>query len=282
MIFKNLFYFLLFGSIFIALCAIAMCLETNILLKLPLNSLGFYLFVFGATLVQYNLHYVSKTAAIDGSPRLHWSKHRKKTHYILILLGTAMIIYGLITFPLHHYIVLIILGIVSFLYSFPFVPTKSGRKRLKDFGLLKITTLSLMWTLVTVWFPVNMLPFDHTAFAFVFAKRFIFIFVLCLVFDIRDATVDSRHGIRTMPVMFGSKGSYLLGYALLALLVVINIAEYYLIGNDYLWAFLCSIMVTGLVVRYSEKNNSDITCLFGIDGMMLLQAILVIIFRLNQ
>ncbi len=282
MIFKKLFHFLLFGSIFIAICAVAMCIETNILLKLPLNSIGFYLFVFGATLVQYNLHYVSKTAAIDGSPRLHWSRHQQKTHYILITLGTAMIIYGLITFPLHHYIVLMILGAASFLYSFPFLPAKNGRKRLKDFGLLKIVTLSLMWTLVTVWFPVNRMPFDITAFLFVFGKRFIFIFILCLVFDIRDAVVDSKHGIRTMPVMLGIRKSFLICYALLVLLVFINVAEYFIFGSDYLLAFLLSIVVTAMVVRYSEKENSDITCLFGIDGMMLLQAILVIIFRLNQ
>lgn len=282
MIFKKLFYFLLFGSIFIALCAVGMCIETNILLDLPLNSMGFYLFVFGATLVQYNLHYVSKTAAIDGSPRLHWSKHQKKSHYLLILIGTGMIIYGLITFPLHHYVVLLILGVVSFVYSFPILPSKDGRKRLKDFGLLKIITLSLMWTLVTVWFPVNMLEFNSTVFFFVFAKRFIFIFILCLVFDIRDSTVDSQHGIRTMPVMLGSRRSFLVCYALLLLLAVINIVEYNTIGNRYLWAFLLSILATGMVVRYSENENSDITCLFGIDGMMLLQAVFVIFFRLNQ
>lgn len=258
-----------------------MCMETNILLNLPFNAVGFYIFVFGATLVQYNLHYVSKTVAIDGSPRLHWSKHQKKTHYLLIAAGTLMIAYGLITFPLHHYVVLLILGVVGFIYSFPFIPVMGTRKRLKDFGLMKIVTLSLMWTLVTVWFPANQLSFDPQVFIFVFIKRFVFIFVLCLVFDIRDATVDATHGIRTLPVLFGIKHAYTLCYLLLLLLVLLNVAEYFITGNAYLWAFIISIFATGAVILYSQKNNSDITCLFGIDGMMLLQSLLVWLFSLN-
>lgn len=256
-------------------------METNILLQLPFNSAGFYVFVFGATLVQYNLHYVSKTVAIDGSPRLHWSKHQKRTHYILIGMGIVMIIYGLVNFPLHHYVVLLTLGVIGFVYSFPFLPVMGTRKRLKDFGLLKIITLSLMWTLVTVWFPANQLPYDTVVFLFVFIKRFIFIFVLCLVFDIRDASVDASHGIQTLPVLIGIRNAYFICYGLLMLLLCINLAEYFVTGSKFIDAFFISILATALVVRYSQKNNSDITCLFGVDGMMLLQALLVWLFSLK-
>lgn len=281
MILQRFFHFLLFGSIFISLCAVALCMETNILLQLPFNSVGFYVFVFGATLVQYNLHYVSKTVAIDGSPRLHWSKHQKRTHYILIGMGIVMIIYGLVNFPLHHYVVLLTLGVIGFVYSFPFLPVMGTRKRLKDFGLLKIITLSLMWTLVTVWFPANQLPYDTLVFLFVFIKRFIFIFVLCLVFDIRDASVDASHGIQTLPVLIGIRNAYFICYGLLMLLLCINLAEYFVTGSKFIGAFFISILATALVVRYSQKNNSDITCLFGVDGMMLLQALLVWLFSLK-
>ena len=281
MILQRFFYFLLFGSIFISLCAVAMCMETNILLHLSYNSVGFYVFVFGATLVQYNLHYVSKTVAIDGSPRLHWSRHQKQTHYILIGFGICMILYGLLTFPLHHYVVLLILGVIGFIYSFPIIPVRGTRKRLKDFGLLKIITLSLMWTLVTVWFPANQLVFDSTIFLFVFIKRFIFIFILCLVFDIRDASVDAPHGIHTLPVILGTRKAYFICYGLLVLLLCINLAEFFWIRGEFILAFLISIIATAGVVRYSQKNNSDVTCLFGVDGMMLLQALLVWLLSLK-
>lgn len=277
---KSFFHFILFSSIFISCCAVAFCIETNILLGLPLNSVGFYLFVFGATLVQYNLHYVSKTIAIDGSPRLAWTHKQKRTHHILTAIGAVMVAYSLFSFELKHYIVLLVLGGVSFLYSFPFLPF-AKRKRLKDFGVFKIIILSLMWTLVTVWFPVNTAAYSDTLFTFIFIKRFIFMFVLCMVFDIRDRQVDQSQDINTLAVILGIKKAYSLTYFFLILFVIIVIIENILFPGSYLIAFLISSIATAAVIEYSKKNNSDVTCLFLVDGMMLLQAILVVLFSLK-
>ncbi len=281
MILQRIFHFILFGSIFISLCAVALCMQTNLVLGLPLNSFWFYAFVFGATLVQYNLHYVSKTIAIDGSPRLNWTRHQKKTHYILISIGTVLIIASLFSFSLQHYFVLAALGVIAFLYSFPLIPSRSGYKRLKDFGLLKILTLSLLWTLVTVWFPVNRMPFDPVAFAFVFAKRFVFMFILCLLFDIRDEVVDRKQQIWTLAVMLGASGSYKWCYIILGIFVLITVIEFLFFGGQFLVPLLLSATATAGMIEYSKKHNSDITCLFGVDGMMLLQSLLVFLFTLK-
>lgn len=277
---RSAFHFLLFSSIFISLCAVSFCVQTSILLNLPLNNTGFYFFVFGATLVQYNLHYVSKKVAIDGSPRLTWTRNRQKTHYVLIGLGMAMILYSLFTFELVHYFILLILGIISFLYSFPFLPFPN-KKRLKDFGVVKILVLSLVWTLVTVWFPASTFTYDPELFYFVLIKRFIFMFVLCMVFDIRDSLIDKEAGINTVAVLLGSKKAYSFTYLMLALFVIIVIIENILFPGRFLFAFLISAVVTAGVIQYSKKNNSDITCLFGVDGMMLLQSLLIWLFSLN-
>ncbi len=255
-------------------------MQTSVLLGLPLNNHGFYFFVFGATLVQYNLHYVSKKVAVDGSPRFAWTHYRKKTHYVLIAVGTLMIFYSLFTFELVHYFILLVLGLISFLYSFPFLPF-ARKKRLKDFGVVKIFVLSLVWTLVTVWFPASTFTYHTELFYFVLVKRFIFMFVLCLVFDIRDMKVDKEAGILTIPVLVGRDRAYSLSYALLIFFILIVLIENLLYPGRFLIPFLISVIATTAVIQYSKKNNSDITCLFGIDGMMLLQSILIWIFTLN-
>lgn len=257
-----------------------MCIQTNILLGLPLNSIGFYFFVFGSTLVLYNFHYISKTAAIDGSPRLAWSKSRQRTHRILIGAGIIIILLTLFTFELRHYFVLLVLGCISFLYSFPFIPLGS-RKRLKDFGVIKIITLSLIWTLVTVWFPVSTMLFGKTIFWFVFIKRFIFIFALCMVFDIRDLAIDKKESINTISVLLGREKAYGITYVMLVSFILIVVLENILFPGRFLIPFLISIGATTMVVAYSKKNNSDITCLFGVDGMMILQSLLIFVFSLN-
>ena len=278
---KDLLAFILFSSIFIAVCAVSFAIETNIILGLPLNSFGFYGFIFGATLFQYNLHYVQKNKATANSARLAWSRKNKNIHYFLLVLAFLLIIISLVSFSLKHLYVLLLLGVIAFLYSFPFLPF-GKKKRLKEFGILKIITLSLLWTLVTVWFPVNTMSYDPALFSFVFAKRFLFMFVLCLLFDIRDADIDSDNGIKTFPVRFGNTKSYLLAYLILGIFLLLSGFQYFYWGNSGIFiAMIISVLVTFLVIQMTKKNHSDYIFLAGIDGMMLLQALLVYVFSLK-
>lgn len=276
---KKLFELVLFGSIFIGCCTVALCMQTNIVLGLPLNPPYFYVFVFGATLTQYNLHYVTKTSAIDGSRRLQWSLKNRKTHFLLLGIGVIMIIYSLFGFSLYHFGVLILLGGIAFFYSFPMLFLG---KRIKDFGILKILTLVLLWTLVTVWFPANRMGYDPAEFAFIFFRRFVFMFVLCLLFDIKDGPVDRLQGIRTLGVMLSKKSAHLLCYALLTLFVLMSLGHYlFAPGDGFFLAMLLSAIATGYIVYATRNNNSDVLYLAGVDGMMLLQFLLVYVFSLN-
>lgn len=279
--FKKAWELILFGSIFIASCAVAFCMETNILLGLPLNSFSFYSFVFGATLVQYNLHYLVKTIAVKDSMRLAWSQRNKTIHFILLGIGIILILFSFFSFHLKHFIVLLCLGGVAFLYSFPFLPF-GKKRRIKDYGFLKIVTLALLWTLVTVWFPVNKMGYDPYLFSFVFAKRFVFMLVLCLLFDVRDIEIDSKEKINTLAVMIGKKKAYSVSYLLLIVFVIFSFAQYfYFPQTGFLMAMLVSAMGTYATIEFTKKNNSDLIYLAGIDGMMLLQAMLVYVFSLK-
>lgn len=254
-----------------------MCIETNLLLHLRLNTPGFYFFVFGATLVQYNMHYFFKKTAVANSKRLAWSLKNKGVHKVLVVFGLALIIYSLFSFRLHHFIILLVLGAVAVLYSFPFLPF-THKKRIKDFGLLKITTLALLWTLVTVWFPVDGESFLALSFLLIFVRRFIFIFLLCLLFDIRDIEVDRKENIATLAVKLGEKNSYVLCYILLIIFITLSAIQFiYRPDTIQLAAMLLSAAATIITIEFIKKNNSDVVYLACIDGMMFLQALLVII-----
>jgi len=278
---KKLGEFILFSSIFIAICAVSLCIETNLLLQLPLNTFSFYCFVFGATLVQYNLHYLVKTTAVENSQRLAWSSKNKIIHRVLLFTGVALILFSFLSFRLHHFIILAILATVAFLYSFPVLPFFK-KKRIKDYGFLKIITLALLWTLVTVWFPVNNFLFEKNIFVFVFFKRFVFMFMLCLLFDIRDIEIDRQENITTLAVFLGKKKSYLLVYNFLIFFVILSFFQFlYFADKGVLIAMLLSAAATFFTVELTKKINSDLVYLFGIDGMMLLQAILVYLLSLK-
>ncbi len=256
-------------------------METNIILGLPLNTLGFYSFIFGATLFQYNMHYVLKVTAAEDSARLAWTRKNKNVHYLLICIGFSLIIFSLFSFHLRHFYVLLCLGAVAFLYSFPALPF-GKKKRLKEYGILKIITLSLLWTLVTVWFPANNMPYNTGLFWLVFSKRFLFMLVLCLLFDMRDTEIDRKTGIRTFPVRFGIKNSYYFSYFILVIFLILSFVQYYYWDRpEFLFAMIISVVVTFIVIQLTKKYQSDFIFLAGIDGMMLLQALLVYLFSLK-
>lgn len=273
--FNKLVDFFLFGSIFISLCAVALCIETSLLLNLPLKNPGFYFSVFGATLVQYNLHYFFKTSAIPNSRRLAWSLENKAAYKILITAGLVIMVYSLFSLPLRHYIIFSVMAILAFCYSFPLRPFTN--KKIKDFGLPKIITLALVWTTVTVWLPADNINFTDLSFQLVLVMRFIFIFILCLLFDIRDTDIDRKENISTLPVKLGNKRSYQWCYLLLVIFILLAITQYAcFVGMMQFLAMMISGLITVGIIEYSKKYNDDLVYLVCIDGMMLLQALLVI------
>lgn len=266
---------LIYGCIFISLCAVSMSLETSMMLHIPFNHFFFYLFIFSATLFQYNLHYYIKTSANKHSARFAWSNAHKSIHLLFAVAGVAGMLLSLRFLTLKHDLALLGIGIISAMYSLPVLPFRK-RKRIKDFGLLKIITLSLVWTLVTVWFPVIHLQKISLAFWLVFFRRMIFLFVLCLAFDIRDVPVDAREGIRTLPVSIGVKNAYLLIYLLLILFVGLSVWHMFASPEPLmLAAMIISAMATYWIIDYARMHRHDMVYLLGVDGMMILQALLV-------
>jgi 4-hydroxybenzoate polyprenyltransferase len=107
-------------------------------------------------------------------------------------------------------------------------------------------------------------------------------FILCLLFDMRDIEVDRSEKINTLAVVLGHRKSYILSYLLLVVFVLLSIAQYFYIPQlHFLIPMLISAAATFVTIEITKKSNSDFVYLAGIDGMMLLQAILVYLFSLK-
>lgn len=265
----------IYGAIFISFCTVGLCMETSLLLGLSFNSFYFYLLVFSATLGQYNIHYYIKREANPDSDRFFWSVQHKKVHLILNIIGAAGLIIGLFHLKPKNFMVLGIIAVITILYSFPFLPFKK-KKRLKDFGLLKIFALSYVWTLITVWFPVITLTKVTPDFQLIFMQRFVFMFVLCLAFDMRDVETDSKSGIHTLPVTLGKRISNQIIIFSLVVFLILSLMHFRItLHFMQLNGMILSALATYFTIEYAKSRNTDIIYLAGVDGMMLLQAVLI-------
>ncbi|MEZ5015507.1 MAG: UbiA family prenyltransferase [Flavipsychrobacter sp.] len=282
--FKSLFNrfsnWLLYTSVFAAFCATGLSIATEQVLIgggwsffTPLHTL-----VFCSTLLVYNTHYIIKKTDPKVSDRFCWSTENRIWH--LLFLGVGAIGCGISVLFLSREILLacMVLGALSFAYSIPLLPFKN-KKRIKDFGWVKILVLTTVWTIVTAVLPMLYHGYEPSAYIFELVIRFTFMFTLCAAFDIRDMQTDMDEGIATLPNLIGVKGTYgVMSVSMLAFLGM-AVVRYTLNGDrGLLIAELTVALFTKLVVDYAKKYPSDRAYLGLVDGMMLIYAFLVILW----
>lgn len=270
--------FLLFTSLFSAACALVLCWATESLFvekKIELFS-PLHTFVFACTLVVYNVHYLLKKSTENLSDQYAWVRKNKQWNYIFLSLGLLLAAVFMFHLPKFVWQFCILLAIFSFAYSLPFLPFKN-KHRLKDFGWLKIFLLSIVWTSVTAILPLLYHQQIVAHYPFEVVLRFVFLFILCLAFDIRDRDVDLEAGIFTIPNKIGLSKTYMLIKILCLLYGVFAIVQYLRFGFEgRLIVHLFTILITYCAIHYVRKHPSDKNYLLFVDGQMLLNGLLIL------
>lgn len=116
--------FLFFGNVFYGACVIALAIESSLQQRVPLNTFAFYLLLFFATLLYYNLAFsrIDQNSR-EENPRLNW--HQKHYRILRVLQGLYLLFFIYLAFePLQLLILkLPYLGSIEFvlLLLFPFV-----------------------------------------------------------------------------------------------------------------------------------------------------------------
>ncbi|HVG15395.1 MAG TPA: hypothetical protein VM935_10560, partial [Chitinophagaceae bacterium] len=148
---RRVFDFILFTSIFIALCAVGMIWQTYELFNVPLHF-NYFTFVFFGCLCSYNFHWYLTPQLYSDSYKTRWSVLNKKAHLFLFAMGLIMSAWYA-TKLLNYWNWLLLTDFVSFLYSAPKIPI-SIFKGLKKIAIGKTIFLSLVWTHSTVILPL--------------------------------------------------------------------------------------------------------------------------------
>lgn len=255
-----------------------LCVATERLLinAIPGAASPLHLLVFGSTLFVYNVHYLIKKSDEHISDRFAWSQHYRIWHYLFLITGVICCLVSLPFLPRQILMACGVLGVLSLAYSLPLLPFKN-KKRLKDFGLIKILVLTGVWTIVTSILPMLWWGKSMADYPFEILIRFVFMFTLCVAFDIRDMQTDVEAGIITLPNLIGLQNSYRLMNVTLVLFAALSIIQYLRYPSVIrLTGELVTAVITWLVIRYTKTHPSDKVYLGMVDGMMLLYALLVL------
>ena len=261
-------------------------METQIQLGMKPQWHPYLFLLFFATLFEYNIHrllcILSNKKALE-SDNYQWVRENLKVFYLLVLLSVVGFIIVLFQAKKEVLLALAPIAMVTAFYSMPFTSNQNFLFRLREVPYLKIFLIALVWASSTIFLPIIQAdyPFHNSHVSSMFLERFFFIFAITIPFDIRDIEIDKRAGLKTIPLLLREDKSLWIAYGCLLIFVFISFFHYKQLNKGYILYALSISAITTFLFLYVKKIRTLKYYHYGIlDGTMLLQGLLVLIFYL--
>lgn len=264
-----------YSNAYLVVPIVAITAQTYLLLGNFEFNLFYLGFVGFSTLFLYPLH------RLIGIKKTPWFEHTKpqvdvNTHPTFTRISVAIGGIGTLLFasqlPITILLLLIPLGAISMGYSVPVIPTKNGWKRLRDVPGIKIYAITIVVTLITSTIPLlGAKNVDYLDIILLGLQRFVLILAITIPFDVRDAYLDKRWGLKTIPLIMGNKRAIKLAVFLMHFTTLLAFAQYFytqLFGLEIVLATFIAEMFVVLILRNFEKNNSYLYNAFMVEGAM--------------
>lgn len=241
-----------------------------------------------ATMFIYLLIRVAATTRIrEYAPEDRWDFFLNNIATMRIITFIAflscVVIYFLL--PQNIQLLLFIPGCISLFYGIP-IPLKGRSFRLRDIGISKIFMIAFVWAFISSILPAanSNLPLLSTATLTLFAANFLFTFGITIPFDIKDLKIDAKHNVKTIPALLGAENSYSLAFLCLFISGMLHVLlqQKILSGVDYTLPLTISILIAGWSVFLTRKKQHNVVYFGIIDGMLLLQYLLVLAYSIMR
>ena len=215
-----------------------MAYQTDVVINSFPIKIEYYGFIFFATLFSYHIYYLKNK---DNN----W-------HVFYSIIGFIGALFFLIKLNSYSYSILFLIVILSVSY---FLISLFNLKN-KWLSIYKLFSLSAVWFFTTSIFPlINFQSIiEHPLF---FIHQFVFIFLVCFCFYIRDEVSD------------GLKSTFKFG------IIIANIALIILSLIEPGWLLTNTVFLVINIYIY-KKSCTNLFYLLFVDGLLLLQSIILI------
>ncbi|MCZ4245288.1 hypothetical protein [Pedobacter punctiformis] len=290
--------FIFFGNYFVGILAVALTIEATNQLRLPYNSINYFMLLFLAPIIYYTYAYNKvSTKPSSTNPRNQWYyKHKTFINWSQVLLFTACIAlsvnllyhnyYNILKLPLSYWTAIIVIIIAGALY-YGLLPRSFLKFNLRNTGWLKAFVIGFVWACCANVLPLIMLKIetgigyhDPLLWTWLFIKNWMFCTVNAIIFDIKDYPSDANKHLRTFVVRYGLRRTIF--YVLIPLLIIGLISLFifaYFKGFGLLQVFFNVLpFILTIYIAYSmHKRKNILYYLMVIDGLILFKAICGII-----
>ena len=266
------FQFILSHSVFISFCALGLSYQTFLLLHIPINHY-ISLLLFFSTLSSYNFYWLISKFYFSRNTAVKDFLARNFSNVLVFIIATTGALYCII--HLQNILPFIFIAVLlTLLYSVPLWPVKALKFTQKA-GFLKTLLLAFTWTYVTIMIPAHGSLFITTRpELLLFSARYLFMLMLCIIFDSRDIQVDKIHALRSLATDVSGRSLKIIMVIVFSLYLLIGFClRYYFDSSAQVIAFLLTGMLTLYVYRMSLKPQGYTFYYFVVDGLMLFSAI---------
>ena len=294
---KSFTRFLLFGNYFYGICAIALSIEAAMQQFVALNSIPYYLFVFVATVLYYTHAYIAEPSGDVANKRSIWYYENKvwitRSQLLLTIILISLAIYlfrenwnGIKQASLFEWVLIGIFPLVATLYYGSVKPERATHS-LRNNGWLKPFVIGFVWAGAVTVYPIifnnierQTIYTPHLVGFLLFIKNFMFITMLCIMFDFKDYAADHNRELKTFVVEYGLRRTI---FHIIIPLSVIGLGTFIMYGIFRQFSFgriLINMIpfILLIIVAYSMyRRKSILYYLAIIDGLMLVKAVCGII-----
>lgn len=285
--------FVFFGNYFYGLCAVSLAIEASLQQDYPLNSIWFYIFLFTATVLYYTRAYITEKKTGNNNPRSLWYWNNRKfvlaSQLVLTVVTLSYPLFLLVkrfdfifSLPVFTWLTLISFPLVGALY-YGINHRFFSKYKLRNIGWLKPFLIGFVWAGLVTVYPVIFYDIENKAVSlpdwttiFLFVKNFMFITLLCIMFDIKDYAADHNKQLKTFVVQAGLRKTIFL---ILIPLCILGLGSYLLFGVTRQFSDARILMnvipfLLLIAVAYSMyRRKSIFYYLIVIDGLMLVKAL---------
>lgn len=221
------------------------------------------------------------TLAVYNTPKFErFQFTRTKSILFFANLIPAFIIFLFLDHQVQQLVLISFVG--AMLYIMPFYYRNKPLKGLRNIFLLKNIFLAFFWAMVTVAVPLavvnmelaNAIPLS------LFLRRFLFVFSITILFDIRDMICDKERNHNTLPVALGLNLSKYIGYAALICFALLTaFTEYYSwIGKSQVYALWISVIPVAIMLYYAKPEANYLFYNVGADSLLIIQTVILVLF----
>lgn len=232
-------------------------------------------FLFFSTLFLYPLHRlmgIRLTIPIEYTLAQRQVNKKPLIAKTSVLIGLIGLLISASFFTLKIWQLILPFGIISLAYSIPLIPTNQGWKRLRDIPGLKIYAISFVVTVTTSTIPLILMHQFSTLNILMFGiQRFFFILAITIPFDIRDAHLDKKWNLKTIPLLLDNEKALKLALFFLMIPTVIALIQFFIsdiFGFEIVMAIFITQIWTSYILSLFKKHNAPLFNAFLLEGTM--------------